>query len=81
MMKRINEEDSISSILDGMNMTRNLDEEDKATHEVSTLGGNQNMTVANESGLYSLLFQMQPQKAKGVSQNEPLIEKRFTFII
>ena len=34
------------------------------------------MIIINESGLYSLLFQMQPQKAKGVSQNEELIEKR-----
>lgn len=29
-----------------------------------------------ESGLYSLLFQMQPQKAKGVSQNDSLINER-----
>ena len=34
------------------------------------------MTIINESGLYSLLFQMQPQKAKGVSQNDSLIEER-----
>lgn len=34
------------------------------------------MTIINESGLYSLLFQMQPQKAKGVSQNEDHIEER-----
>lgn len=34
------------------------------------------MTIVNESGLYSLLFQMQPQKAKGVSQNDTLINER-----
>ena len=34
------------------------------------------MVIINESGLYSLLFQMQPQKAKGVSQNDALINER-----
>ncbi len=46
-----------------------IDSEDKNTSQISTPGGTQNMTVINESGLYSLLFQMQPQKAKGVSQS------------
>ena len=46
-----------------------IDNEDKNTSQISTPGGTQNMTVINESGLYSLLFQMQPQKAKGVSQS------------
>jgi len=36
------------------------------------------MTILNESGLYSILFYMQPQKAKGVSQNDSLIEERIT---
>ena len=49
---------------------------DKGVSQIDTLGGKQNMTIINESGLYSLLFQMQPQKAKGVSQNEEFIEKR-----
>lgn len=43
---------------------------------MDTPGGKQNMTIIDESGLYSLLFQMQPQKAKGVSQNDNLIEER-----
>lgn len=46
-----------------------VDNEDKSTSQINTPGGIQNMTVINESGLYSLLFQMQPQKAKGVSQS------------
>lgn len=54
----------------------NIDDYDKGVSQIDTLGGKQNMTIINESGLYSLLFQMQPQKAKGVSQNEELIEKR-----
>lgn len=49
---------------------------DKRVTKCDTPGGKQNMIIINESGLYSLLFQMQPQKAKGVSQNEELIEKR-----
>lgn len=54
----------------------NIDDSDKGVSQIDTLGGKQNMTVINESGLYCLLFQMQPQKAKGVSQNDNLIEER-----
>ena len=54
----------------------NVDNEDKDMSLICTAGGNQKMTIINESGLYSLLFQMQPQKAKGVSQNDNLIEER-----
>ena len=54
----------------------NIDETDKGVSQINTPGGMQNMTVINESGLYSLLFQMQPQKAKGVSQNDNLINER-----
>lgn len=54
----------------------NIDDVDKGVSQINTPGGKQNMTVINESGLYSLLFSMQPQKAKGVSQNEQLISER-----
>lgn len=54
----------------------NIDDSDKGVSQIDTHGGKQNMTIINESGLYCLLFQMQPQKAKGVSQNEDLIEER-----
>lgn len=54
----------------------NIDDSDKGVSQIDTLGGKQNMTIINESGLYCLLFQMQPQKAKGVSQNDNLIEER-----
>ena len=53
-----------------------VDEDDKGVSQIATPGGKQNMTIINESGLYTLLFQMQPQKAKGVSQNDTLIEER-----
>lgn len=58
----------------------NIDGVDKSLSQIVTRGGKQNMIVVNESGLYSLLFQMQPQKAKGVSQNEPLAVKRIEKI-
>lgn len=54
----------------------NVDAEDKKLIPIETAGGKQNMTVINENGLYDLLFSMQPQKAKGVSQNEQAINDR-----
>ena len=54
----------------------NIDDSDKGVSQIDTPGGKQKMTIVNESGLYSLLFQMQPQKAKGVSQNDSLINER-----
>lgn len=54
----------------------NIDDSDRRVSKIETAGGKQNMVIINESGLYSLLFQMQPQRAKGVSQNEPPIEER-----
>lgn len=53
-----------------------IDDDEKGVSQMNTPGGKQNMIIVNESGLYSLLFQMQPNKAKGVSQNDPLIEER-----
>lgn len=55
-----------------------IDEEEKGVSQIDTPGGKQNMTIINESGLYALLFQMQPQKAKGVSQNKQAIEERIS---
>lgn len=54
----------------------NIDDSDKGVSQIDTPGGKQKMTIVNESSLYSLLFQMQPQKAKGVSQNDTLINER-----
>ena len=54
----------------------NVDDSDKGVSQINTPGGKQKMIIINESGLYSLLFQMQPQKAKGVSQNENIINER-----
>lgn len=39
-----------------------IDDDEKGVSQIDTLGGMQTMTIVNESGLYSLLFTMQPQK-------------------
>ena len=54
----------------------NVENEDKMLVPIKTSGGKQNMTVINENIFYDLLFSMQPQKAKGVSQNEQAINER-----
>lgn len=63
----------VCAIFGDTNYRRSLsrvDEIDKNVSQIATPGGVQQMTIINESGLYALLFQMQPQKGKGVSQNE-----------
>lgn len=44
-----------------------LDDDEKGVSQIATPGGFQKMTVINESGLYTALFAMQPEKARGVS--------------
>ncbi len=69
----------VCGVFGDTNYRRSLDrlaEEDKGVSLIHTPGGNQNMTIINESGLYGLIFYMQPQKAKGVSQNDTLVDKR-----
>lgn len=43
-----------------------LDDDEKGVSQINTPGGAQTMTVVNEAGLYSALFAMQPEKARGV---------------
>lgn len=42
----------------------NLDEDEKGAHTVSTLGGDQRLSVVNESGLYSLILRSRKPEAK-----------------
>lgn len=42
----------------------NVADEDKGVHSVDTLSGAQNMTIINESGLYSLIFGSKLETAK-----------------
>ncbi|AZD84924.1 Phage antirepressor protein [Pseudomonas chlororaphis subsp. aureofaciens] len=45
-------------------MTRNLDEDEKGLHIVATLGGDQEMLVINEAGLYSAILRSRKAEAK-----------------
>lgn len=45
-------------------MMRRIDDEDKGTQKVSTPGGNQNMSIVNESGLYSAILNSNLPNAK-----------------
>lgn len=46
---------------------QSLDEDEKGYTQMTTPGGVQQVAIVNEPGLYSLLFAMQPSKARGVS--------------
>jgi anti-repressor protein len=45
-------------------MTRNLDDEEKGAHILCTLGGDQKVTIINESGLYSAVLKSRKESAK-----------------
>jgi|GEM_PF-3604789 len=45
-------------------LTKHVDEEDKGVAKCDTLGGTQELTIINESGLYSLIFSSQLPDAK-----------------
>lgn len=45
-------------------MVRILDEDEKDTHQMSTLGGIQTMKIINESGLYSAILKSKKPQAK-----------------
>ncbi len=47
-----------------------LDDDEKGVSPLHTLGGTQNMVIVNESGLYTLLFQMQPQHKNGINADQ-----------
>jgi len=49
---------------DARDATRWLDDDEKDTHLVRTLGGNQDMIVVSESGLYSLVVRSERPEAK-----------------
>ena len=57
----------IASALDyrsASDMTRNLDDDEKGTQIVHTLGGNQKLSVINESGLYAAILKSRKPEAK-----------------
>ena len=77
----------IANILDyrmASDMTRNLDEDEKATHSVQTNGGKQKLNIINESGLYAAILKSRKPEAKAfrkwiTSEVLPSIRKRGMF--
>lgn len=55
---------AILGFRDASNMVRDLDEDEKGTHNVSTLGGDQSVIIINESGLYSAVLRSRRPEAK-----------------
>lgn len=51
-------------ILDVSNACKSLDDDEKGTHIIRTLGGNQEMLCVNEPGLYGLIFKSRKSEAK-----------------
>ncbi|HHC9267408.1 TPA: BRO family protein, partial [Staphylococcus aureus] len=45
-------------------LSKHVDEEDKLTSQIATAGQNRNVTIINESGLYSLIFSSKLENAK-----------------
>lgn len=45
-------------------MTRNLDDDERGTHTVSTLGGDQEVNVISESGMYAAIFKSRKDEAR-----------------
>ena len=57
----------VCSILDITNTTRatdGLDDDEKGLHTVNTPGGNQQVSIVNEPGLYSLILRSRKPEAK-----------------
>lgn len=48
----------------GPDMARNLHEDEKGTHIVRTLGGEQALTIISESGLYAAIFKSRREEAQ-----------------
>ena len=46
---------------------QSINPDEKGSTQINTRGGIQTVAIVNESGLYSMLFEMQPKKARGVS--------------
>ena len=54
----------VLEIENSRNVAARLDEDEKGVHQMDTLGGNQNMTIINESGLYKVILRSDKPEAK-----------------
>lgn len=59
-------------------LIQRLDKEEKGSTRMDTPGGVQNMTITNESGLYNLLFSLEPRQARGLDKQQ--IEEKYTKV-
>jgi len=50
--------------IDTSNLSKTLDDDEKGSVQCTTPGGNQTMTIINESGLYSLILKSRKPEAK-----------------
>ena len=55
---------SVLDITNNRNATARLDDDEKGVHSVDTPSGQQEMTIINESGLYSLILTSRKPEAK-----------------
>ncbi|WP_461004600.1 BRO-N domain-containing protein [Trueperella pyogenes] len=49
---------------------QNIDDDERGVRKLPTPGGVQEFTVINEAGLYTLLFNLEPRRARGLSKEE-----------
>jgi len=54
----------VLGIMNHFNVSARLDDDEKGLHLVEALGGPQNMTIINESGLYSVILRSDKPEAK-----------------
>lgn len=69
---------------DSANAARHLDDDEKGTRNVSTLGGTQKLTVISESGLYALVLRSRKPEARRfakwvTSEVLPAIRKKGSY--
>ena len=60
----------IFGVTNNRNVTARLDDDEKGVSIVDTPGGKQNMTMVNEAGLYHILFTMEPNNARSVTDEK-----------
>ncbi len=58
----------VLSITNHKNVAARLDEDEKGVHLMDTPGGNQNMTIINESGLYKVILRSDKPEAKAFTR-------------
>jgi prophage antirepressor-like protein len=51
-------------VSDTSNVAKRLDDDERGTYQISTLGGNQEMLIISESGLYNVILRSDKPKAK-----------------